>query len=96
MAISGLEDSPEGHKLWDYWVHGKGAAKIGWGNPDDYDRCLLELEKYTPTGAHGLCAEMHIAATGMTTTEHAKLLGKHAGKHGSAGAHVAAETDGKA
>lgn len=72
-------------------MRGEGAAKIGWGAPDDYDRCLLELEKYTPTGAHGLCAEMHIAATGMTTTEHAKLLGKDAGKHGSAGAHVAGE-----
>lgn len=37
---------------------------------------------------------MHIAATGMTTTEHAKLLGKDAHKHGSAGDHIAGEVHG--
>jgi hypothetical protein len=76
FAVSGLETSPQGRKLWAYWVHGEGAAKIGWGTAGDYDRCVAEIEKYTPTGAHGLCAEMHIAATGMTTAEHAKALGK--------------------
>lgn len=94
MAVSGLEDSPEGHKLWAYWVRGEGAAKIGWGEPDDYAHCLIELGKYTPAGAHGLCAEMHIAATGMTTTQHARLLGKDAGRHGSAADHIVGEIRG--
>lgn len=94
MAVSGLQTSPEGRKLWDYWVHGEGAAKIAWGAPDDYARCLVELGKYTPSGAHGLCAEMHIAATGMTTSQHAKLLGKDAGRHGTAMDHLKAEVHG--
>lgn len=76
--MSGLQTSANGHKLWDYWVHGEGAAKIGWGGPGDYDRCVVELSKYTPGGAHGLCSTMHEAATGMSTAEHAKLLG---GRH---------------
>lgn len=82
MAVSGLEDSKSGRSLWAYWVHGEGAGKIGWGTPGDYDRCVLELSKYTPGSAHGLCATMHKAATGMTPAEHAKLLGKHEGSPG--------------
>lgn len=75
-------------------VRGEGAAKIGWGAPNDYARCLVELGKYTPEGAHGLCAEMHIAATGMTTTRHAELLGKDANQHGTAMDHLKAEVHG--
>lgn len=96
MAISGLQDHPEGRKLWDYWVHGEGSAKIGWGAPADYARCLVELGKYTPNGAHGLCAEMHIAATGMTTTEHAALLkGKGKDHPASAVEQLAARVQGR-
>lgn len=74
--VSGLQTSVNGRKLWDYWVHGAGAAKIGWGAPDDYNRCRAELGKHvSPTQVDGLCANMHIAATGMTTTQHARLLG---------------------
>ena len=74
--MSGLETSPQGRKLWAYWVRGAGAAKIGWGAPDDFDRCVAELAKYVGPGeVKGLCATMHIAATGMTTSEHAKALG---------------------
>jgi hypothetical protein len=95
MAVSGLQDHPQGRKLWDYWVHGEGAAKIGWGAPDDYARAVAELSKYVPPGqVHGLAAEMHIAATGMTTSEHAKLLGKDAHQHGSAMDHLKAEVHG--
>lgn len=79
LAVSGLQTSPQGRKLWKYWVHGEGAAKIGWGGPDDFDHCVVELAKYVGPGqVKGLCATMHKAATGMSTAEHAKLLG---GKH---------------
>jgi hypothetical protein len=75
LAVSGLETSPQGRKLWAYWTRGLGAAKIGWGAPDDFDRCVAELAKYVSPGqVKGLCATMHIRATGMTTAEHAKLL----------------------
>lgn len=74
-AVSGLQTSPQGRKLFKYWRSGAGGAKIGWGTPGDYDRCVAEVGKYTPDGAHGLCAELHIAATGMTTARHAELLG---------------------
>lgn len=81
--MSGLQFG-RGTKLWRYWTHGEGAAKIGWGLPGDYDRAVTLLDKYVPPGqVHGLAAEMHIAATGMTTAQHAKLTkggGSHSGK----------------
>jgi hypothetical protein len=86
MAVSRLQ-AGKGRKLWDYWLHGAGAAKIGWGTPGDYNRAVALLSKYTPTGAHGLAAELHQAATGMSTAEHAKLLkGKAGGSAHSGGA----------
>lgn len=91
MAVSGLQTSPEGRKLWNYWVHGEGAADIGWGAPDDYARCLVEVGQHVdPAAVHGECANMHIAATGMTTTEHAKLLGKDSHRHGTPMDHLKA------
>lgn len=74
MAVSGLEHG-KGRNLWDYWTTGEGAAKIGWGAPGDYDRCVAEISKYDAGGAHGLCSTMHIHVTGMTTAEHAAREG---------------------
>lgn len=75
MAQSGLEEGKGAH-LWAYWVHGEGAAKIAWGAPGDYNRCVAELGKHVPAGeVHGLCANMHLRATGMSTAEHAKMEG---------------------
>lgn len=63
-------------KLRDYWTKGPGAAKIGWGGGGDFNRCLLNLAPYVKTAAlKGLCENLHEIATGMSTTEHAKLLG---------------------
>lgn len=44
-----------------YWVHGKGAAKIRWGTPGDFNRCRTQLAKYVknPKWLAGLCANMH-------------------------------------
>lgn len=45
-----------------YWVTGKGAAKIRWGQPGDFNRCRKLLAKYivgTNVSLEGLCANMH-------------------------------------
>ena len=55
-----------------YWTEGAGAAKINWGVPGDYDRCIVniqaEVSKHgAPLGdrvIHGLCATLHKIATG--------------------------------
>lgn len=53
----------DGRQLEEYWVHGKGGAKIRWGEKGDYDRCVRHLEKYV-VDAHGLCNVYHRKATG--------------------------------
>lgn len=44
-----------------YWVSGKGAGKIRWGAPGDFNRCRSQLAKYVqnPDWLAGLCANMH-------------------------------------
>jgi len=72
------------HQLRQYWTHGEGAAKIGWGTPGDFDRCVMHLGKYV-TDPKGLCAEYHHGATGEWPAEHA------AREHGKADALTAEE-----
>lgn len=50
-----------------YWVRGKGAAKIKWGVPGDFNRCRSQLAKYVqnPEWLAGLCANMHKEAIGV-------------------------------
>jgi len=50
-----------------YWVRGKGAAKIRWGAPGDFNRCRMQLAKYVqnPDWLAGLCANMHKEAIGV-------------------------------
>lgn len=50
-----------------YWVRGKGAAKIAWGTPGDFNRCRSQLAKYVqnPEWLAGLCANMHKEAIGV-------------------------------
>lgn len=50
-----------------YWVRGKGAAKIKWGVPGDFNRCRAQLAKYVqnPEWLAGLCANMHKEAIGV-------------------------------
>lgn len=52
-------------KLRAYWEHGEGAAKIGWGTPGDYTRCVMHLSKYLGNRAHGYCSLRHHATTGL-------------------------------
>lgn len=47
-----------------YWIMGKGAAKIRWGVPGDFMRCVRQLRKYFPSQTKGLCANLHHDAMG--------------------------------
>lgn len=50
-----------------YWTHGKGAAKIRWGAPGDFNRCRRQLAKYiaNPEWLAGACANMHYEVLGV-------------------------------
>ena len=47
-----------------YWLAGKGAAKIRWGLPHDFNRCVRNLRKYFPKNPEGLCNILHTKALG--------------------------------
>jgi hypothetical protein len=47
-----------------YWLTGKGAAKIRWRMPHDFDRCVRQLRKYFPKNPQGLCNILHQKAVG--------------------------------
>jgi phage head maturation protease len=66
-------------RLHEYWVHGEGAAKIAWGSPGDYDRCVLHLSKFLDD-AHGYCAQAHFDALGIWPATHAAEIKKATGR----------------
>lgn len=51
-------------QLQRYWLAGKGGAKIRWGMPHDFDRCVRQLRKHFPTNPEGLCNILHQKALG--------------------------------
>jgi hypothetical protein len=51
-------------KLREYWVHGKGATKIRWGEKNDFYRCVRQLRPYV-TDPRGLCNTYHREALGV-------------------------------
>lgn len=63
-----------------YWTKGEGAAKIGWGTPGDFDRCVSHMRDKV-RDPEGLCAEYHHTATGMWPATHAKQMREAEGKH---------------
>jgi hypothetical protein len=72
-------DAENTERLMAYWSHGEGAAKIGWGVPGDFDRCVVELGKYVGPGVvKGLCSNLHERATGARPGH---ALGEQAGGH---------------
>lgn len=69
MSIQG---SVKGHtigaeRLRQYWLHGAGAAKIAWGTPGDWTRCVANLTPYMGVRARGYCQLLHKRATGVYT-----------------------------
>jgi HK97 family phage prohead protease len=72
MAETSPGDAKATERLHQYWVHGEGAAKIGWMQPGDFDRCVVELGKYIKD-PKGYCAKAHHEATGMWPAQHAAM-----------------------
>jgi hypothetical protein len=71
--VAGAVTNPGGTaKLHEYWVHGEGAAKIKWGTPGDFDRCVMHLGKFI-ADPKGYCAKAHHDALGIWPATHAKM-----------------------
>ncbi len=66
-------------QLLDYWVHGEGAAKIRWGTPGDFKRCVTQLRKYFPRNPEGLCNRLHTRALGVPPGQEHGLVADAAG-----------------
>lgn len=59
------KDAADTERLMQYWAEGEGAAKIRWGEPNDFYRCVAHLSKYVgPDVVPGLCANLHHRAIG--------------------------------
>lgn len=53
----------DGEHLKEFWAYGKGAAKIRWNTPGDFERCVHHLGRYV-ADPEGLCNVLHQMATG--------------------------------
>lgn len=79
FAQGGLDKNRgNAERLRRYWVYGRGAAKIKWGLPGDWSRCVRHLGKYMGPRAKGYCQLRHKDALHIYTSTHAKML--HGGK----------------
>jgi hypothetical protein len=68
LAAGGLDrNRGNAEELRRYWTSGKGAAKIRWGTPGDWTRCVRQLSKYMGNRAKGYCQLRHKDATGVYT-----------------------------
>lgn len=92
MAETSPGDVKATERLHEYWVHGEGAAKIRWGQPGDFGRCVTELGKHI-RDPQGYCNLAHHAALGIYPATHAKMM--HAGRTAMATA-KASEDQGRA
>jgi 2'-5' RNA ligase len=63
-----------------FWTTGPGGtAKIRWGEPHDYYRCLEQLGKYVHSSRqlHGQCANLHKIAIGVWPGREHGARGRH-------------------
>jgi hypothetical protein len=68
LAAGGVDrNRGNAEELRRYWTRGKGAAKIRWGTPGDWTRCVRQLSKYMGPRAKGYCQLRHKEATGVYT-----------------------------
>lgn len=73
IRAAGMLTNPSGtERLHQYWVHGEGAAKIRWGEPGDFDRCVMHLGKFIKD-PQGYCNLAHHSALGYYPATHAKM-----------------------
>jgi phage head maturation protease len=79
MAETSPGDARATERLHEYWVHGEGAAKIRWGQPGDFDRCVLHLGKFI-ADPKGYCAQAHHDALGIWPATHAAMEKKATGR----------------
>ena len=78
--VGGQVTSPGStERLHEYWVHGEGAAKIRWGQPGDFSRCVLHLGKFIKD-PQGYCNLAHHAALGIYPATHAAMEKKATGR----------------
>lgn len=73
MAGSAPGHGGNAETLRRYWAEGPGAAKIQWGTPGDFDRCITEVDKYMTGRAKGYCNLLHHRALGYYPATHAKM-----------------------
>ncbi len=74
VAAGGLDrNRGNAERLRRYWTRGEGAAKIRWGAPGDWKRCVRYLAKYMGPRAKGYCQLRHKDALGFYTSTHAKM-----------------------
>lgn len=70
-GVPGIADTPSDfravRRLKRYWSYGPGAAKIRWGTPGDWRRCVRLLSKYMGTRSRGYCQNLHKSVTGVYT-----------------------------
>lgn len=72
LIKAGEGDEAATERLRHYWTHGEGGtAKIRWGEPGDFDRCVRHVGKYMEN-PQGYCAERHHDALGIWPATHAK------------------------
>lgn len=67
VDTGGAERHPaDTERLKRYWTTGAGGAAIRWGEPGDYDRCIVLTSKagVPPDKVHGYCQNLHMRATG--------------------------------
>lgn len=60
-------DYAAARRLKRYWLYGPGSAKIRWGSPGDWRRCVRHLSKYMGPRAKGYCQLRHRDANGYYT-----------------------------
>lgn len=74
--------------LMAYWAEGAGAAKIDWGVPGDFNRCITNVQAAIVKGGgkplpdheiKGLCSNLHQRATGARPGHAASEQGGHRG-----------------
>jgi len=66
LAAGGLDrNRGNAEELRKYWTRGKGGAKIRWGTPGDWTRCVRNLRKYIGPRSKGYCALRHKEMNGV-------------------------------
>lgn len=63
-ASTGKFQSGMPEQLKKYWLSGEGAARIRWGTPGSFRRCVRALNDDFPQDTEGLCANLYHEATG--------------------------------